>query len=282
MTTLKEFNSYGEDLRRFMLLRTYPIAVKMLQNESDIPEGAVRPKRDRGYHLSQCQAFFLSRSRGDSIAMLKEDNWCWGPLMAYGLADPRLAEKYDEIKNDVKIMPRLEYGKYIGILSAPLETADFEPDIVVIYSNTAQLDNMLHALMWIGEGLVTSSFFPTVSCAFSVVPAFSGQYYITLPDSGEYGRVPTGDDEIIFSVPKDKVKILASQLRKFDQSKMGYKHYPFLEIATDHARPQFYKDLFRDCGLYADDVATWNPGWGKDTAAHVRWLSEPYDEQNKP
>ena len=166
MTTLKEFNSYGEDLRRFMLLRTYPIAVKMLQNESDI---------------------------------------------------------------------------------------------VVIYSNTAQLDNMLHALMWIGEGLVTSSFFPTVSCAFSVVPAFSGQYYITLPDSGEYGRVPTGDDEIIFSVPKDKVKVLASQLRKFDQSKMGYKHYPFLEIATDHTRPQFYKDLFQECGLDADDVATWNP-----------------------
>ena len=39
MTTLAEYNKYGEDLERIMLLRTSPIAVKMLKTEADIPDG---------------------------------------------------------------------------------------------------------------------------------------------------------------------------------------------------------------------------------------------------
>jgi len=54
ITPLMEFNRYGEDLEKHLMLRTSPIAVKMLEKESDIPEGAVRPFKDNGYHLSQC------------------------------------------------------------------------------------------------------------------------------------------------------------------------------------------------------------------------------------
>ena len=101
MTSVSEFNRYGEEIEKLMLLRTYPIAVKMLEKETDIPEGAIRPKRDRGYHLAQCQAFSLSRRQGTAVAMLKDDNWCWGSLMAYGLVDQRIAENYPELKYEV-------------------------------------------------------------------------------------------------------------------------------------------------------------------------------------
>ena len=75
MSTLSEFNKYGEELERQLMLRTSPIAVKMLEKEADIPKEAIRPKKDRGYHLAQCQAFALSRREGTTVAMLKEDNW---------------------------------------------------------------------------------------------------------------------------------------------------------------------------------------------------------------
>jgi uncharacterized protein (DUF169 family) len=52
MTTLDKFNLYGADLERLLLLRTSPIAVKLLKKEEDIPEGAIRPKKDRGVHLA--------------------------------------------------------------------------------------------------------------------------------------------------------------------------------------------------------------------------------------
>ena len=85
MSTISEFNKYGEELEKILILRTSPIAVKMLEKEADIPKGAIRPKKDRGYHLAQCQAFALSRREGMTVAMLKEDNWCPTSVIAYGL-----------------------------------------------------------------------------------------------------------------------------------------------------------------------------------------------------
>lgn len=257
MASLSDLNKYGEEIENRMLLRTSPIAVKMLETESDIPENAIRPIKDRGQHLAQCQAFSLSRRHGTTVAMLKDDNWCWGPLLAYGLVDQQIAENYAELKNEVKKIPSIEHGKLIGIVSAPLKTAGFMPDIVLIYSNNAQLNNMLHAMSFAGEGPVTSQLYAIASCAFSVVPALPGKYCITLPDPGELGRALAGEDEIIFSMPTDKVEVLASQLKAFEEMKMGYGHHAFLEMRPDFPRPEFYKKLYRECGLKGDDNPTW-------------------------
>ena len=54
MATAGEYNQCGEELEELLGLKTSPIAVKMLEKESDIPETAIRPKRDRGHHLAQC------------------------------------------------------------------------------------------------------------------------------------------------------------------------------------------------------------------------------------
>ena len=105
MATVSEFNRLGEEIEKLMLLRTSPLAVKMLEKESDIPEGAIRPKADQGYHLAQCQAFSISRRKGESVAMLKDDNWCWGPLIACGLVDQGISEKFPELKDVVKKIP---------------------------------------------------------------------------------------------------------------------------------------------------------------------------------
>jgi len=122
MTTAKEYNSYGEEIKKTLLLRTSPLAVKMLEKESDIPKEAIRPKRDGGYHLAQCQVFALSRRQGATIAMLKEDQWCWAPLIGYGLVEmpdfctdgdiyyPHFVESREAAKELAKQFPRLEYG----------------------------------------------------------------------------------------------------------------------------------------------------------------------------
>ena len=53
MTTVKQYNEYGELLERLLNMRTSPLAVKMIKTEADIPEEAYRPKRDDGVHYSQ-------------------------------------------------------------------------------------------------------------------------------------------------------------------------------------------------------------------------------------
>src|SRR4030042_1387771 len=135
MTTIKEFNRCGEELEKILILRTSPVAVKMLEKKADIPAGAMRPKKDHNYHLAQCQAFAVSRREGKTVAMLKEDHWCPAALMAYGMVP------VPDTSGPVRSHPyeRFEYGKYIGTVPAPLKTATFQPDVVIVYSNTSQL-----------------------------------------------------------------------------------------------------------------------------------------------
>jgi uncharacterized protein (DUF169 family) len=245
MTTLGEFNRYGEDLERLLILRTSPIAVKMLEKEEDIPEGAIRPKKDRGHHLAQCQAFAMSRRQKATVAMLKEDNWCFAPLIAYGLVD-----KPDdpELQRFVSF-PTFERDRYVGIVSAPLRSANFEPDIVLIYANTAQLRNMLLPSHFENaEAHVDSHFFPP-SCAYVVVPVMSsGQYLVALPDPGDYHRALAGEDEIILSVPAAKMEELVSGLRQFEEKEFGYAQAN-MYMLHDFPQPDFYKMLFKRWGL---------------------------------
>ncbi len=249
MTELKEYNRWGEDLERTLRLKTSPIAVKMLEKEEDIPKGAIRPEKDRGIHLAQCQAFAMSRREKETIAMLKEDNWCPGPLMAYGLVErPPVPEDRSAESTPYDSFP---YGKYIGIVTAPLITANFEPDLLIVYSNTSQLRGMLLSMKNEERSLINSYFFPW-SCAYSVVnPILTGQYWIVLPDPGEYERALGGEDEMMFSIPKNK---LEKFMTDFNQAQSGMwrfdRFHPMMQ--NDFPLPEIYRKMFKEWGLKTD------------------------------
>jgi uncharacterized protein (DUF169 family) len=229
MTTLDEYRRYGDQLESGLRLKTSPIAIRMLREEKDIPEGAIRPKQDRGYHLAQCQVFTMSRRQGMTIAMLKEDNWCWAPLLAYGLVeDPK-----DSFVNAHTSFPRFEYGKYIGIVTAPLRSTSFEPDMVMVYSNTGQLRDMISVAKNLEKTTIKSEFDPIDS----------------LPDPGERARAFAEDDEIIFSVPAEKLAGLAEGVKRSIEMKQNPDDWSHLLLRPDFPRPSFYTDLFRKWGL---------------------------------
>jgi uncharacterized protein (DUF169 family) len=244
MTTLSEYNRYGEELENLLGLLTSPIAVKMLEKEEDIPEGAIRPKRDRSYHLAQCQAFAMSRRERATVAMLKEDNWCPGAVIAYGLVpkpDDPIARTQDCFK----------YGKYIGILTAPLKKAAFEPDVVIIYCDTNQLRIMLLSLKMEDRPLVKSNFFP-FSCSNSIVPVMlNGEYWINLPDPGEYARALTIAGEMMFSVPRDKLAGLVENLGQFERNESGFAHEQMM-MRPDFPQPELYRRVFEAWGMDHD------------------------------
>jgi len=245
MGTIKDFNRHGDELERLLLLRTSPLAIKVLEKEEEIPEDAFRPRRDHGFHLSQCQAFAMSRRQRITVVMQKEDHWCWAPLIGFGLVDARAAEKFEATRHQVKILPHFEYGKYLGIISAPLRAAGFEPDLVLIYANAAQLRSMLLAIKYKDGGLVGCQLDPINSCVYAVVDSIlKSQYRVTLPCIGEHYRAMPGEDELIFSVPGDKMEDLISELKQAEKMKTGYTYSSF-EMRPDFPRPEFYKELFR-------------------------------------
>jgi uncharacterized protein (DUF169 family) len=243
MTKLAEFNGYGEELERQLIMRSSPIAVKMLEKESDIPEGAVRPKKDRGYHLAQCQAFAMSRREGTCVAMFKEDHWCPTAPMAYGFV-----ERPESIEKWTHPYDCFERGKYAGIVSAPLKTANFMPDVVLMYLNPAKLRALLLTMPVGDVPSVSGHFFPP-SCGWAVVnPILTKQLYVVVPDPGEYQRALTEEGDMMLSVPGGKMPALMAGLKQNEHGMFSYREHTMF-MQPDFDRPDFYKDLFKDWGL---------------------------------
>jgi uncharacterized protein (DUF169 family) len=242
-TNLSESNKCGEDLEKHLMLRTSPIAVKMLEKEADIPKEAIRPKKDRGYHIAQCQAFALSRREGTTVAMLKEDHWCPTALMAYGhVKRPESVEKWTHPYDC------FEFGKYIGIATAPLKSAAFQPDVVILWSKPSQLRALLLSMKVEDVPQVTGQFFPP-SCAHSVVaPMKTGKYYVVIPDPGEYQRALTEEGDMMFAVPQSRLQAMVASLRQSEHGPFSYReHQMFMQ--PDFVQPDFYKEMFKDWGL---------------------------------
>lgn len=240
LPALDTFNKYGEDLETFLILRTSPVALKMLEAEADIPEGAFRPKRDGGYHIAQCQAFGMSRREGKTVAMLKEDHWCPTALMSYGMVPmPENMAMFGES------FQSFETGKYVGVVTAPLKSATFTPDVVLIYLNPAQIRALLLTMYGSGQDQVSTHMF-LPSCGHSVVdPMETGKYCIVLPDPGEHQRALTLEEEMIFAVPQQKMAGLMAGING-----RGFSHRDrYMSMLPDFEQPQFYKDMFKGWGL---------------------------------
>jgi uncharacterized protein (DUF169 family) len=251
MTTVKEFNDYGEILEKTIGLRTSPLAVKMLESEADIPEGAYRPKRDDGIHYSQCQAFAMSRRDKKAVAMLKEDNWCPAPITAFGL-DER-PERPDMVPGQAMGYYCFEPGKYIGILTAPLKTATYIPDLVLMYPTTNQLRGLLMTIPPEDAENLNSHFFAP-SCTYAVVnPIMTGQYWIVLPDPGETARAVADDGEMMFSVPADKMDGLIAGMKRMGE-RIGRFGIESRLMLHDFPQPPHYINAFKMWGMDHDET----------------------------
>lgn len=250
------------ELHEMLLLRYEPIAVKLVECGDDVPEGAIKPRRDLGKHLALCQAFALTRREKKTIFMEKDDHWCWNPLIGFGLVECSPGTESFEIVcrhlgiNDIDAarsffakFPRLPSGRCIGIVIAPLRSAGFEPDLVLIYSNNAQLRSMVWAVKRQTGRLIGTQLDAIDSCVYACIPPLtSGEYCVTLPDVGEHERAMAGEDEIILSVPRGRLGELIDGLRAFYERGMGYPHHS-RDMFYDFPRPEFYNELFEIWGL---------------------------------
>ena len=260
VTPIETMNKYGSDLLNMLVLRTYPIAIKMLKDESEIPQGAVRPKRDLGEHYSACQVFGIVRRRGTTLAMFIEDHWCFEPIIGYGLVEPpedflegsgsdffiQNKKAAKERNNSIPILP---YGKYAGMVLAPLHKANFAPDLTVIYCNATQLRHMLFAMLLKNGYRVTSTLDPLWSCVHSVVPSLlTGECEVTVPDPGEFERGGVDDDEMMLSIPTGRMEELMTGVYHYDRMGMGYRSFG-RELKGDFQQPPFYKQYFKKWGL---------------------------------
>jgi uncharacterized protein (DUF169 family) len=259
-TSSSPFTTYGADLESLLLLRTHPVAIRMLMSEAEVPAGAIRPKHDRGEHYAACQVFSLARRQGLTVAMFLEDHWCFEPIISYGLVET--PEDYlDGFTNSFFIadkaaaaehareMTRLPVGRYPGMVAGPLRSATYSPDLVMIYCTPAQLRHLLLALRHLHGTQVTSTLDPIGSCVHSVVPSLmTGDCAVTVPDPGDFERAGAADDEMVLTVPTTRLDELMTGLYHFEEIGMGFRKFS-VELRPDFKQPPFYEEYFKKWGL---------------------------------
>jgi len=221
------YNDFARRIEEQIRPASHPLAVKMLESIDDIPEEAKRPTVDYGRCMATCQVFALSRKYGETVAQLFEDNWCPEPVIGFGLAEtpdfffegrnryPGGVASLEAGANWAREFPRLEPGRYIGMMSAPMRTASFEPDVGVIYCDSAQLLRLLLGIAYEDGRDVETVLGGHSACVYAVVPPLlRGECHVAVPCRGDRGRAGAQDDEMIFTVPRSQIGRLAHGLEQ--------------------------------------------------------------------
>lgn len=256
------YNNYCRRVEKQIKQVSRPLAIKMIKGEDEIPKEAKRPTKDYGACMSTCQVFALSRKYGETVAQLFDDMWCPEPVIGFGLAEPPqyFLEGHNRYPNGVSSLqagsnwarefPRFEVGRYIGILSAPLRTASFEPDVGIFYCNSAQLLRLLLGIAYQDGKDLNVTLGGHAACVYAVVlPIQKNQCWVAVPCRGDRGRAGTQDDEMIFSVPKDQIGRLAHGL---EQSGTGSIPTGF-SMAAEYGLSESYAQMARLMGMKRSD-----------------------------
>jgi uncharacterized protein (DUF169 family) len=230
MADFRKFHKYAEEIERRIRLQSYVLAIKLLKSEKEVPRGAERPLRDWGYRVPLCQGYALSRKEGRTVAMFQEDMLCFEPVVGYGWAKtPKyFLDGYNRFPQDVKDLkagkgyaadfPRFGTGKYKGVVSASLSKVNFNPDMILIYCNSAQLSLLLLGREYMDGHDLKCSLSSHAACVYSVVPVLEKkQCQVAIPCRGDRYFAMAGDDEIILTVPTLKIEELLKGLRHLDK-----------------------------------------------------------------
>jgi MtaA/CmuA family methyltransferase len=243
-------------LQTYVRPQTFPVAIRMLRPGEPIPERARRPARDFGKLSMNCQVIDMARRYGWTIALTREDSICSLGITALGFDRPThlynsgtlcegmyTATKEAGARSEAAV-DKFTPGEYQALLVAPLDRATFEPDVVVVYGNPAQVMRLTQAALWKGGGRLASSFQGRIVCADIVVTTMqTGQPQVILPCSGDRIFGQTQDHEMAFAVPWARMPEI---LEGLEGTHRGGIRYPITQFMEYEAKlPPKYMEVNR-------------------------------------
>src|SRR6266436_2879431 len=231
-----------KELATYIRPQTFPVAIRMLRPGEPIPERARRPARDFKKLSMTCQVIDMSRRYGWTIALTREDHICSLGITAIGFDKPlpiynvgTLCEgMYTETKEagqrSEAAIDKFAPGEYHCVLVAPLDRATFEPHVVCVYANPAQVMRLTQAALWKRGGRLTSSFEGRAVFAVLIVNTMkTGEPQVILPCSGDRIFGQTQDHEMAFSIPWERMEEMVEGLRGTHNGGIRYPITQFME-----------------------------------------------------
>ena len=226
---LNKNREYAEAMKTIMKLRGEPVAVKLVKEGEEYPEGYTEPESQ----LSHCQAIFRARA-GESFKLpLKSENCMVGASALNMTQTPEKVASGDfhagigmhdsvaaagKMIGDRMVVPDKNQGEIV----CPLKDADFVPDVVTI-------EDIPERVYWIVPlstakegGRVTFSTSP-FQCACEdivAVPICTGKPNISLGCFGCRKKTPMAPDEMACGIPYSMIPDFVDHLRKYETGVM--------------------------------------------------------------
>jgi MtaA/CmuA family methyltransferase len=230
------------ELQTYLRPQTFPVAIRMLKTGEPIPEKARRPARDFKKLSMNCQVIDMARRYGWMIALTREDHICSLGIAALGFEKPThlhssgtLCEgMYTETKEAGRrseaASDRLPVGEYSTLLVAPLDRATFEPHLVCVYGNPAQVMRLVQGSLWKRGGKLASGFSGRIVCSDIIVTTMlTGEPQVVMPCSGDRIFGQTQDHEMAFTIPWDRMEEVVEGLRGTHGGGIRYPITQFME-----------------------------------------------------
>ncbi|MHA2400614.1 MAG: DUF169 domain-containing protein [Promethearchaeota archaeon] len=243
-----KYKQFDDQLNKYLRLATFPVAAKLIKQPKELENIKFLKKPDN--QLAICQIFSYARYYGWTMVCTKEDNLC--PLgeisLGFEEANRLFAEggffvgRYNETKDAAKkttlSMPKMPLGDYYAILSGALGRVDFEPDLVLIWGNSAQIMRIIQGYLWKRGGRITMSTFCDGVCADTISNAIlTGDLQIAFPCLGDRRFGMATDSDLIASIP---LGIMNEIIEGIEKTHKAGTRYP---IPYQISSPEFFLKL---------------------------------------
>jgi len=196
----------------FAMLRskTKPFGVKFYEDTDERPQGTMRPQRP----MNTCQITAFVRYYGRSMYFTAEDMACVVGGVTLGLIEEPESMKNGTIAKmlhaDLKSakefttkVSKIPYGRFKAVAVAPMAKLTFEPDLVVMYGNTAQVMRVVQGYLYKKGGRMNFSTGGEWSlCADVIAQAYISQdIAVAIPCFGDRKTALAQDDELTVAFP---------------------------------------------------------------------------------
>lgn len=232
-----DLKQLSETLNVYIRPQSFPLAMRMCESAQELPEKVRMPIRDFEMPIAICQGVGMARRYGWTLAIGKDDQLCPYGSLTLGFLPPKKEWLDGSIAANTGLwtkevmakmaeeLPRLEYGRYSYLLMAPIHTATFEPHVVVIYGNSAQVMRLVQGRLYTTGGALVSSVSGIADCADIITRTMlSDECQIVLPCGGDRVFGLTQDDEMAFTLPPSKMELTVQGLEA--GHKAGVQRYP--------------------------------------------------------
>jgi len=225
----------NEEIEKFVRPQTFPLAIRMAKPGEPLPDRVRRPAADMGIRVAICQSFSIARRYGWGVAVGRDDLSCPLAKTAFGFeavlpyyAEGNLAcgmytETTEAGARTEAEVPKFPLGEYERIIVAPLGRTAFEPDVVLVYANAAQVMRLVAAALYRQGGRIHSSFSARLDCADAVIETMrTSRPQVILPCYGDRIFGQTEDHEMAFTIPWRQAADLVAGLRGTHQGGVRY------------------------------------------------------------